>query len=102
MDVALISSRENNQRLVPSESLVPFPPLLIHPEVVDTSNWYLGRHRYADKASAYAFIFHVPNEDQYETRYKPDKRKEAEVATIQQMPVLYQPDWKGKSCGQGL
>jgi len=39
MDVALISSRENNQRLVPSESLVPFTPLLIHPEVVDTSGW---------------------------------------------------------------
>src|SRR6476646_1061381 len=80
MDVALISSRENNQRLVPSESLVPFPPLLIHPEVVDTSNWYLGRHWYADKASAYAFIYHVTKEDQYETWYNTDKLKEAEVA----------------------
>ena len=40
VDVALISSRENQQRLVPSESLVPFTPLLIHPEVIDTSNWY--------------------------------------------------------------
>ena len=59
MDVALISSRENNQRLVPSESLVPFTPLLIHPEVVDTSGWYLGRHWYADKASAYVFIYHA-------------------------------------------
>ena len=36
VDVALISVRENQQRLVPSESVVPFAPLLIHPEVVNT------------------------------------------------------------------
>ena len=49
-DVALISHREQNQRLIPSESLVPFAPLLIHPEVADGSGWYLGRHWYGDKA----------------------------------------------------
>src|SRR6516225_6971006 len=82
MDVALISSRENNQRLVPSESLVPFAPLLIHPEVVDTSGWYLGRHWYADKASAYVFIYHVTKEDQYESWYNTDKLKESDIAAI--------------------
>lgn len=102
MDVALISSRENNQRLVPSESLVPFPPLLIHPEVVDTSNWYLGRHWYADKASAYAFIYHVTKEDQYETWYNTDKLKEAEVATIKKQTDFFDPRWKGKMLGQGM
>ena len=102
MDVALISSRENNQRLVPSESLVPFPPLLIHPEVVDTSNWYLGRHWYADKASAYAFIYHVTKEDQYETWYNTDKLKEAEVATIKKQTDFFDPRWKGKILGQGM
>ena len=59
VDVALISSRENNQRLVPSESLVPFAPLLIHPEVLDKSGWYLGRHWYADKFSKFTFIYHA-------------------------------------------
>ena len=56
MDVALISSRENNQRLVPSESLVPITPLLIHPEVANASNWYGGKHWYGDKASRYVLI----------------------------------------------
>ena len=102
MDVALISSRENNQRLVPSESLVPFPPLLIHPEVVDTSIWYLGRHWYADKASAYAFIYHVTKEDQYETWYNTDKLKEAEIATIKKQTDFFDPRWKGKILGQGM
>ena len=30
-DIALISSRESTQRLVPSDSLAPFAPWLIHP-----------------------------------------------------------------------
>jgi hypothetical protein len=60
VDVALISSRENNQRLVPSDSLVPFAPLLIHPEVLDKSAWYMGRHWYADKFAKFTFIYHVP------------------------------------------
>src|ERR687897_746172 len=59
VDVALISSRENNQRLVPSESLIPLTPLLMHPEVIDTSKWYQGKHAYADKESRPVFIYHV-------------------------------------------
>lgn len=102
MDVALISSRENNQRLVPSESLVPFTPLLIHPDVLDTSNWYLSRHWYADKASAYVFIYHVTKEDQYETWYNTDKLKEADVATIRKQTDFFDPRWKGKIIGQGM
>src|SRR4051794_39321954 len=79
VDVALISSRENNQRLVPSESLVPFTPLLIHPDVIDTANWYMGRHWYADKESRYVFIYHVSKEDQYETWYNTEKLKDADI-----------------------
>src|SRR5262245_8819982 len=67
IDVSLISSRENNQRLVPSEALIPFAPLLIHPEVLDKSAWYGGRYWFSDKESKYAFIYHVSKEDRYET-----------------------------------
>jgi len=102
VDVALISSRENNQRLVPSESLVPFTPLLIHPEVVNKSNWYLGRHWYADKASSYTFIYHVSKEEQYETWYNTDKIKEAEIATVKKQTDFFEPRWKGKIAGQGM
>jgi ABC-type Fe3+ transport system substrate-binding protein len=98
----LISSRENNQRLVPSESLVPFAPLLIHPEVLDTSNWYLGRYWYADKASAYVFIYHVTKEDQYETWYNTEKLKEADVASLRKQTDFFDPRWKGKILGQGM
>jgi len=102
VDVALISSRENNQRLVPSESLLPFAPLLIHPEVLDKSAWYLGRHWYSDKFSKFAFIYHSTKEDQYETWYNTDKIKEAEIATIKKQTDYFDPRWKGKIGGQGM
>jgi iron(III) transport system substrate-binding protein len=102
VDVALISSRENNLRLVPSDSLVALPPLLIHPEVVDTSLWYRGRHSYADKLSKFALIYHASLEDQYEVWYNTDKIKEAEIATLKKQTDVFDPKWKGKLTGQGM
>ncbi len=102
MDVALISSRESNQRLLPSESLVPLAPLLIYPDVVDTSHWYKGKHAYADKASRYVFIYHVSKEDQYETWYNTEKLKQADIASIKKQSDFFDPRWKGKILGQGM
>ncbi|HWP60712.1 MAG TPA: extracellular solute-binding protein [Candidatus Acidoferrales bacterium] len=102
VDVALISIRENNQRLVPSESLVPFAPLLIHPEVVDTSKWYRNRHWYGDKFSKFTFIYHVSKEDQYESWYNTEKIKEAEIATLKKQTDFFDPRWRGKIAGQGM
>ncbi|HXH86208.1 MAG TPA: extracellular solute-binding protein, partial [Nitrospira sp.] len=102
VDVALISSRVNNQRLVPSESLIPFAPLLIHPEVLDKSGWYLGRHWYADKFSKFTFIYHVTKEDQYESWYNTDKITAAETATIKKQSDFFDPRWKGKIAGEGM
>lgn len=102
VDVALISSRENNQRLVPSESVVPFAPLLIHPEVLDKSAWYLGRHWYADKFSQFTFIYHATKEDQYESWYNTEKLKDADIATLKIQTDFFDPRWKGKIAGQGM
>lgn len=102
MDVALISSRENQQRLVPSDSLVPLPPLLFHPEVIDLSAWYKKRHMYADRFGKFALIYHAGLEDQYEAWYNTNKIKEAEIATLKSQSDLFDPKWKGKIAGQGM
>lgn len=46
-----------NTRLVPANALEPIPPLLFHPEVVDTSLWYGGKHWYTDIYGKYNFVF---------------------------------------------
>jgi len=102
VDVALISSRENNQRLVPSESLVPFAPLLLHPEVLDMSAWYLGRYWYADKYSKFTFIYHVTKDEQYESWYNTEKITAAEIATLKKQTDFFDPRWKGKIAAQGM
>ena len=102
VDVALISSRENNQRLVPSESLVPFVPLLVHPEVLDKSAWFLGRHWYADKFAKFTFIYHATKEDKYESWYNTDKITAADIATLKKQMDYFDPRWKGKIAGQGM
>jgi len=102
VDVALISSRENQQRLVPSESLLPLPPLLFHPDVLDMSAWYKKRHMYADKFGKFALIYHAGLEDQYEAWYNTDKIKEAEIATLAKQTDIFDPKWNGKIAGQGM
>lgn len=102
MDVALISIREAQQRLLPSGSLVPFTPLLIHPDVLDKSAWYLGRHWYGDKSSNTIFIYHVTKEDKYEYWYNTDKIKEPEITTLKKQTDFFDPRWKGKMIGQGM
>lgn len=101
-DVALISVRINNQRLVPSGSLVPFAPLLIHPEVLDTSKWYGGKHWYGDKDLKYTFIYHAASEDRYEMWYNTDKIEDAEIQSLKSQWDFFDPRWKGKIQGQGM
>jgi len=102
VDVALISSRESQQRLVPSESVVPLAPLLFHPEVIDMSLWYKGRHMYTDKFGKFTLIYHAGLEDQYESWYNTDKIKDAEIATLNKQTDVFDPKWKGKLAGQGM
>lgn len=101
-DVALISSRESTQRLVPSDSLVPFAPLLIHPKVLDASGWYSQRYRYVDKFSKYVFVYHVSKEDEYVHWYNTDKINAAEIATIRKQTDFFEPRWRGKIAGLGM
>ncbi len=102
IDVALISVREAQQRLLPAGALIPFTPLLIHPEVLNKSSWYQGRHWYGDKSSNTIFIYHVSKEDKYEFWYNTEKLKDADIATLKKQTDFFDPRWKGKLMGQGM
>ncbi len=73
VDIALISVRINNQRLVPTKALIPFEPLLVHPEVVDKSKWVGGRYFYGDKFLKYTFFYTAAVIDKNDMWYNTDK-----------------------------
>ena len=46
-----------NTRLMPNEAIVRMEPLFVHPEVMDKSLWYGGRHWYRDEEDAFMFVY---------------------------------------------
>jgi iron(III) transport system substrate-binding protein len=102
MDLALISFRIHNQRLVPAEALVPFAPLLIHPEVVDTSKWYGGRHWYGDKFGKYNFIYSAAVVDGLRLWYNTEKISPKEIESLKAPADLLDPKWKGKIAAHAM
>jgi hypothetical protein len=64
---------------MPLGALAPVPPLLIHPEVVNTTDWYGKKHWYGDKDLNHTFLYHASVEDKYDMWYNTDKIKEADI-----------------------
>lgn len=102
MDVALISVRIHNQRLEPSGSLIPFEPLLIHPEVLDKSKWYGGRYWYGDKELKYTFFYTAGVIDGLRFWYNTQKVSAKDIASIKSPDDLLDPKWKGKIAAQAM
>lgn len=101
-DIALISVRINNQRLVPSDSLIPFEPLLIHPEVVDKSKWYGKKYWFGDKDLKHTFIYTAAVVDKYHFWYNTEKVSKQDIATIKTPSDVLNPKWKGKLTAYAL
>jgi len=102
MDIALISVRINNQRLVPTNALIPFEPLLIHPEVIDKSKWYGGKYWYGDKYLKHTFFYTAGVIDKNFFWYNTKKISAAEISTIKSQWDFLKPKWKGKVQGGAM
>jgi len=101
-DIALISVRINNQRLVPGDALIPIEPLLIHPEVLDKSKWYGGQYWYGDKFLKHTFFYTASIHDNYNFWHNTDKVSKEEIAAIKTPWDLLADKWKGKLAGYAL
>lgn len=101
-DIALISVRINNQRLVPTKALIPFEPLLIHPEVLDKSKWHGGKYWYGDKHLKYTFFYTAGVIEKDHFWYNTKKISAAEIATIKSQADFLKPKWKGKIEGGAM
>jgi ABC-type Fe3+ transport system substrate-binding protein len=72
--------------------LEPVKPLLLLPEVVDTSGWYKGKHHYDDPENRYIFVFEgTPRSG--EITYNTKLVNPLEIKSYWD---LLNPKWKGK------
>jgi len=72
--------------------LEPVKPLLILPEVIDTTGWYEGKHHYDDPEKRYIFVFEgTPRSG--EITYNTKLVNPAEIKSYWD---LLSPKWKGK------
>jgi iron(III) transport system substrate-binding protein len=72
--------------------LDPIKPVLILPEVTDTSNWYQKKHHYADPEGRYVFSY-VGSATYGSINYN---TKLVDAKEIQSYWDLLEPRWKGK------
>ena len=101
VDAALMSVAGTTRRLEPTGALVPLPPLLIHPDVTDTSKWYGHRHWYVDKKDHNKIFVYSARADSYwRFWYNTDKLAAKDVASIKTPNDIFDPKWKGKMAGR--
>ena len=101
-DLALISTRVINSRLIPAGALAPISPLLFHPEVTDLSKWHGGKHWYGDEESKYNFIYHASIDASYGVWYNTEKVSAEEIKTLKTQWDMFDPRWKGRLQGQAV
>lgn len=101
VDAALMSVAGTTRRLEPVGALVPLPPLLIHPDVTDTSKWYGHRHWYVDKSGHNKiFVYSARAENNWRFWYNTKKLTAKDVASIKTPSDILDPKWKGKMAGR--
>jgi iron(III) transport system substrate-binding protein len=101
VDVGLMSVAANTRRMEPAGALVDLPPLLMHPEVVDTTKWYLNRHWYVDgKGTKTIFVYSARANNSWRFWYNTKKLTKEDVATLKKPWDFLDPKWKGKMADQ--
>jgi iron(III) transport system substrate-binding protein len=74
-----------------AKALDPIPPLLVLPDVTDTSKWWQGKHHYVDPENQY--LFNINGETRIVVGYN---TKQVNPAEIKSYWDLLNPKWKGK------
>jgi len=97
VDLGLTSVAATRTRLIPANALDPIPPLLIHPEVLDKSAWFGGRHWYADpQEEKFSFLYAAEPTETFGFWYNTNVISKKEIATIKSPADLLDPKWRGK------
>jgi iron(III) transport system substrate-binding protein len=97
VDLGLTSVAGTRTRLIPAKALDPIPPLLMHPEVLDKSAWYGGRHWYADpEEEKFSFLYAAEPTETFGFWYNTSVISKKEIDAIKSPADLLDPKWRGK------
>jgi ABC-type Fe3+ transport system substrate-binding protein len=94
--------------LIPNNLLVPLEPLLIHPDVLDVSNWFDNRLWWSDKSLIYTLGYAANGGKRSAIAWNTDELSTEEAQTVKSWQDFLDPKWTGKlaavepwSTGQG-
>ena len=87
-------------RLIPAGVLAPIEPVLILPEVTDTSNWYDGHLWFADAEKKYVIRYAGDVQFGVEFRYNTDLVSSEEFIAFSSMWDILEPQWVGTIVAQ--
>jgi iron(III) transport system substrate-binding protein len=90
-DVYLNGMTTGYNVLFRAKAVEPIAPVLVLPEVIDSSKWWQGKHQYVDPENKYLFIFN--GETRIVVAYNKNLVKADEVRSYWD---ILQPKWKGK------
>jgi iron(III) transport system substrate-binding protein len=97
VDIGLTSVAGTRTRLIPAKALDPIPPVLIHPEVLDKSAWFGGRHWYADpEEEKFSFLYAAEPTETFGFWYNTAVISKKEIEAIKSPADLLDPKWRGK------
>jgi len=92
IDVVSSGANTLHDALYKAQVLEPIKPALILPEVLDSSKWYEGEHRYIDPEKRYIFAF-IANSQSGQVIYN---TKQVSPSEFKSFWDLLNPKWKGK------
>jgi iron(III) transport system substrate-binding protein len=97
VDLGLTSVAGTRTRLIPANALDAIPPLLMHPEVLDKSAWFGGRHWYADpQEEKFSFLYAAEPTESFGFWYNTNAITKEDIATLKSPANLLDPKWRGK------
>ena len=92
-DVFSTGANTQHDVLYKAQALEPIKPTLILPEVIDTTKWYEGEHRYIDPEKRFIFAF-VANSQSGQVQY--NRAQRVNPAEFNSFWDLLNPKWRGK------
>ena len=97
VDIMFGGATSVNSRLIPADVLGPIGELFIHPEVLDQSLWYSGKHWYADPEQKFIFTFAARGGPTNLTmRYNTDLVSQEDIDGFTSVFDYLDPKWAGK------